>query len=271
MPGTRDGPRLAGLSPPFVRFPFNPVPLMKSAALKFQNCRGFTLAELLVVLAVLGFLIAFLLPGVASLRRKADDAKCLSNLRTTGAAAILFFTDSKGEFFPTKYWEVYPSTASPGVRGMRNYLGIESHLKSVNTKEFEYDTVITCPVMRRKYPDISMALHRCYSYNYYLNFKNPHSKYNAGGYDARPLLPEGYWKMQNVPRPSEMWMFTDALLPAGASAYASSIQDSADHLNGLSFPHDGRQNLVFLDGHVESLTREQFLNRAQEDAFWGKR
>src|SRR5438094_11537 len=56
-----------------------------------SNSRAFTLMELLVVIAIIGILIALLFPAVGTVRQKADQTQCVSNLRqlvmATGAAA----------------------------------------------------------------------------------------------------------------------------------------------------------------------------------------
>jgi prepilin-type processing-associated H-X9-DG protein len=60
---------------------------------------AFSLAELLVVIGIIGVLIAMLLPALAGARRSSQQIKCAANLRTLGQAMVMCANEHRG-FFP---------------------------------------------------------------------------------------------------------------------------------------------------------------------------
>jgi prepilin-type N-terminal cleavage/methylation domain-containing protein/prepilin-type processing-associated H-X9-DG protein len=66
--------------------------------------RGFTLVELLVVIAVIALLISILLPSLSGARRVAQATICLSNLKQCGQVFLLYSLDHNGAT-PGTFWQ----------------------------------------------------------------------------------------------------------------------------------------------------------------------
>ena len=65
---------------------------------KKLNSKGFTLIELMIVIAIIGILAAIAIPQFAAYRRKAYNAAAVSDLRTTKTSLEAYYADA--QFYP---------------------------------------------------------------------------------------------------------------------------------------------------------------------------
>ncbi|EIQ01258.1 prepilin-type N-terminal cleavage/methylation domain-containing protein [Opitutaceae bacterium TAV1] len=69
---------------------------------------GFTLVELLTVIAIIGILAAIIIPTVGRVRQSARAATCLSNIRQSGMAVLLYAESNRGKLpgLANPYWDL---------------------------------------------------------------------------------------------------------------------------------------------------------------------
>src|SRR5688572_26206612 len=77
-----------------------------------MEVRGFSLVELLVVMAIIGLLIALLIPAVQAAREASRRTVCKNNLKQMGLALQLH-VDNRGHFPAGYLRNVQPAAAAP--------------------------------------------------------------------------------------------------------------------------------------------------------------
>ncbi len=229
-----------------------------------KSSPAFTLLELLVAIAIVAVLMVLGLKTGAALQKSGDNARCVSNLRQAGSAMLLYFNDRNGRFFPGKNWFAYPSTKALPNSGMRDYFGVISSNNNTNSPEFLRDTVLTCPTMKKAFPNLYPSpLNRGYAINAYLYTVDPASTNTAG--DPMKGAPQ---RISNVPNIPAMWILSEA--PENGFLLGSTDAGAAESPRKyLKFVHEGFQNVVYLDGHLERLRYADFVHPPNRREFWG--
>jgi prepilin-type N-terminal cleavage/methylation domain-containing protein len=93
---------------------------------------GFSLVEILTVVALIGILAALSIPGYSSMVYASRQAGCVNNIRTTGAALLAYAADHNN-YFPHKNGHPYWNTIDPlakelvGANGAAGYLPFRSY------------------------------------------------------------------------------------------------------------------------------------------------
>jgi len=200
-------------------------PSPKDISLKPWHLPGFTVVELLVVVAIIGSLIGIAIPLAAQARASANEMICKSNLRQLYAAVLEYSQDNRG-LIPPAY--VAPVTWSSALLDGKYLLGTEIAPGDIRNE------ALGCPQQRLVVGD---RLMRTYSFNAHIGTGD--RKFTTLVSPSRTLLiADGNYVAGRTP-------------PYNISLVAGSILPTAAHPN-----EKGTINCLFGDGHVESRSNE---------------
>jgi len=134
---------------------------------------GFTLVELLVVIAIIIILAAILFPVFAKARDKAQQSKCLNNLKQMGSACAMYEDDYDGMVLP---FGVYAQGGGAGGGEVWGFMAgdlMEPYIKQMKRGTYGYDItkmgdLYICPSAPIEKATVGWQGAKFYGYNSYL-------------------------------------------------------------------------------------------------------
>ena len=176
--------------------------------------RGFSLVELLVVVAVVSMLMAVLLPSLSRARDHACRVKCAANLHQLGVAFHMYAADYNGQAMPLSYFSEWPMTywyAREAGAGKVDPAGgfVWPYLRS----DLRDDGVYECPAQPSGTVDVlqgpSGQVTTTYGYNGY--FLAPKSTPGwASQIGGRP-----WQNVDSLKNPQRVFVFADTMIQWG--------------------------------------------------------
>ena len=219
---------------------------------------GFTLVELLVVVAIIALLATMVIPSVGRALDYARKVECISNLRSINTAFAMYLTEHQGRFFPYQehvdggtlwYWGYEPQGGAGLPEGQRP---IEKNRARLAPYFATGDDRAACANMPSG-DDYKSKFNRP-SYGYGINYYM--LKGNNNGVAFR-----------NIAKPGETITWSEAVQintwQAPASAANPMLEEWYYLVNNRNSPpmfhfrHDHMCNAAFADGQVRGLEPQE--------------
>ncbi|HVU07342.1 MAG TPA: prepilin-type N-terminal cleavage/methylation domain-containing protein [Verrucomicrobiae bacterium] len=232
------------------------------------ECSAFSLTELLFVIAIIGILAALLLTVVSKSKAKAQQIYCGNNVRQLGIALNGFV--QQNHVYPLYVnVDVVKGGYSEHYDNWTEALSYEELGISKSVVPYFTNGVWNCPSAnwyKNEPAPNTMGIWFSYGYNFLgLNSPGKNAATGLGGCTTSnygPLAPPV--SESEIANPSEMIAIADGF-DGSFVIQRASWQDTPKYGNPFA-RHQGRANVVFCDGHVESPTLKFLFEDANDAA-----
>jgi prepilin-type N-terminal cleavage/methylation domain-containing protein/prepilin-type processing-associated H-X9-DG protein len=200
--------------------------------------RGFSLIELLIVVAIIAILISILGPAMASSRRSANATTCLSQMREIGMATTAYMMDND-DYFPRSSHSALANNVMPWGYAIVPYLGQGQYTGPGADWDQLFNKLYRCRADLRT---------DCWSYG-----KNVWFELTSGEIGELEGIAEGptYTKSSDVVHPSTTILYGEL----GSGSMGDHIMAHFWYLGGTpevdAMRHGTTSNYAFVDGHAE--------------------
>lgn len=232
-----------------------------------RHSAGFTIIELLVVVAIVAVLCAIILPAVGRAKQSSQRVHCASNLKQWSIGMENFLDDHR-EFFPRENavddinsWYVATVATNNDIwyNAVPENMGIPPLAKyaalSANQGEFYVKgSVFHCPAARfsslaETYPNFSYAM------------------------NSKLIVPDiAVVTAQSIIDPVRTPFFLDTGVPGEAPLSGQKPYNGQPHAYASRFSarHSGSGNLAMADGHVETLAADKVVDSVPGSPSYGR-
>jgi prepilin-type N-terminal cleavage/methylation domain-containing protein/prepilin-type processing-associated H-X9-DG protein len=217
--------------------------------------RAFTLIELLVVIAIIAILAAVLFPVFAKARESANKTSCLSNLKQTGLASILYSNDHEEAFVPLGVTDSNTGVVSYWHSGQLN--GVWDDKWGLLFPYMGGKEIHDCPSASR----VKIA-------NPTIKFWPAYGVYYPTTTDTDGTIHPA--KMGQVKNPAQTVWYADAAAinrSSGGLIRVAGLAAPSSKTPYLHARHNGIANVVWMDGHASGITP---IYRSDQSGWWSQ-